>query len=133
MHNSLFQLLQLGLANILENIVEILKEKIEILYLFLKPVLRKEPLTTIELWRDRWIFLQLKRKWETWNTRAARILGMICGKSRIILTFIMISVTLVFHHLQISFWSFVTTYWLKMMQAWPMLKPALKVVSIMNS
>ena len=48
-HNSLFQLLQLGLANILENIVEILKEKIEILYLFLKPVLRKEPLTTIEL------------------------------------------------------------------------------------
>lgn len=33
---------EVGLANILENIVEILKEKIEISYLFLKPVLRKE-------------------------------------------------------------------------------------------
>lgn len=40
--NSFFPFLQVGLANILENIVEILKEKIEISYLFLKPVLRKE-------------------------------------------------------------------------------------------
>ncbi|KAK1368283.1 hypothetical protein POM88_034375 [Heracleum sosnowskyi] len=33
---------EVGLANILENIVEILKQKIQISYLFLKPVLRKE-------------------------------------------------------------------------------------------
>uniref|UniRef100_A0A164ZGS7 Transcription initiation factor TFIID subunit 1 n=1 Tax=Daucus carota subsp. sativus TaxID=79200 RepID=A0A164ZGS7_DAUCS len=33
---------EVGLANILENIVENLKQKIEISYLFLKPVLRKE-------------------------------------------------------------------------------------------
>lgn len=37
-----FPWLQVGLANILENIVDVLKDKLEISYLFLKPVTKKE-------------------------------------------------------------------------------------------
>ncbi|KAL0422428.1 UNVERIFIED_CONTAM: Transcription initiation factor TFIID subunit [Sesamum latifolium] len=100
---------EVGLSNILENIVETLRGRKEISYLFLKPVTKKEAPDYLDIISHPMDLSTIRDKARRMEYRAVMISGMMCIRSCSMPINIMTVVIQVFLLLRINFLSSVTS------------------------